>query len=63
MSAVLAFFSSFRISVTERTARETNDAGWPSPSQCGYNDVSSVTVGALLCQKGGHKVTTRSAHG
>ena len=25
-----------------------------SPSQCGYNDVSNVTVGALLRPKGGH---------
>ena len=31
--------------------------------ECGYNDVSNVTVGALLRPKNGHKVTTRSAHG
>ena len=31
----------------------------PSPSQCGYNDVSNDSVGAILRPKGSHKVTTR----
>ena len=51
-----------RTDSTMKSAAHIEDVSMHTLRQCNYNDMSNVTVGALLHPKGGHKVTTRSAH-